>query len=478
MPLRVYNTYSKQLENFSPLTPGQVRMYNCGPTVYDSPHVGNFRTFSFADTLRRYLEYSGFTVRQVMNITDVGHLTRDDVEAGVDKMEEGLRRLRSQGVNVNDPYQVAEHFTREYFEARKALGFRDAHVYPRATQHVVEMVEMIQALIAKGFAYQVKGDVYFEVGKFAPYGKLSGNTLESVMQNFRIEKNEDKRHQADFALWKTDPSHLMQFDSPWGRGFPGWHIECSAMSKKHLGETLDIHTGGEDNIFPHHECEIAQSETANGRPFARYWMHARHLLWDGKKMSKSEGTFFTIKMLIDKGYPGLVIRHALVSTHYRMQVNYRMESFDDAKKNIARLNDFRRRLERDSKGATGPGDAAEIVAKQKAAFAAAMDDDLNTSGGLAALHDFVTEVNRLLDRNALSAAGAAKALDALRGFDSVFAFLEPDADVPAEVASLVQQRAAARAAKNFKESDRLRDEIKRLGWIVEDGKAGQTVKKS
>jgi cysteinyl-tRNA synthetase len=270
----------------------------------------------------------------------------------------------------------------------------------------------------------------------------------------------------------------MQFDSPWGRGFPGWHIECSAMAKKHLGEQIDIHTGGEDNIFPHHECEIAQSESANGKPFSRLWMHARHLMWDGKKMSKSEGTFFTIQMLLDKGYSGLVLRHALVATHYRMQVNYRLESFDDARKNIARLNDFRRRLQRDSLGADGSGDASDTIAKHRAAFKAAMDDDLNNAGALGAVHEFVTDVNRRLDLKELSAAGAAKALETLRAFDSVFAFLEPDAEAPAAVRDLVEKRAAARAAKNFKESDRLRDEIKRLGWIVEDGKAGQTVKKS
>ena len=476
MPLRIYNTYSKKLEDFVPLTPGEARVYNCGPTVYDSPHVGNFRTFAFADTLRRYLEYSGIRVRQVMNITDVGHLTQDDVGAGDDKMEVGLRRLRERGVNVNDPYQVAEYYTREYMEARKALGFREAHVYPRATAHVPEMIEIIKALIAKGAAYEVRGDVYFDVRKFAPYGRLSGNSLESLQQNFRVEKNDDKRDQLDFALWKTDAKHLMQFDSPWGRGFPGWHIECSAMAKKHLGEQIDIHTGGEDNIFPHHESEIAQSETANGRPFSKYWMHARHLMWEGKKMSKSEGTFFTIGMLIGRGYPGLVIRHALVATHYRMQVNYSLSSFDDAKKNLARMNDFRRRLEAGK--AAGKGDAAEVVAKARKDFAAAMDDDLNTSAALAAVHEFVTETNRALDKGDLSAAGAAAALATLKGFDSVFVFLEADAEAPAEVTALAGQRAAARAAKNFKESDRLRDEIRKLGWIAEDGKSGQTLKKA
>jgi cysteinyl-tRNA synthetase len=476
--MRIYNTYSKSLEDLVPLTPGEVRMYNCGPTVYDSPHVGNFRTFAFADTLRRYLEYAGFKVKQVMNITDVGHLTQDHIEAGIDKMEEGLRRLRERGVNVSDPYQVAEYYTKEYLEARRALGFRDAHVYPRATQHVPEMIEMIRTLLEKGFAYPVGGNIYFDVRKFAGYGKLSGNTLEQIKAGAseRADFSHEKRHPADFALWKTDAKHLMQFDSPWGRGFPGWHIECSAMSRKHLGEQIDIHTGGEDNIFPHHESEIAQSESANGKPFAKYWMHARHLMWDGKKMSKSEGTFFTIGTLLGRGYSGLAIRYALVSTHYRMQVNYRLESFDDARKNIARINDFRRRLERERPA--GAEDAGAVIAKARADFSKAMDDDLNTSGALAAVHEFITDINRALDKGTLSAAGAAKALETLRGFDSVFAFFEADTDAPAEVRALLDQRAAARAVKNFKESDRLRDAIRGLGWVVEDGKQGQTLKKA
>jgi cysteinyl-tRNA synthetase len=467
--MRFHNTLTKSVEPFVPLEAGRVRMYNCGPTVYDSPHVGNFRTFAFADTLRRYLEYRGLQVTQVMNLTDVGHLTQDQVEAGGDKMEEGLRRLREKGVNVTDPYQVAEHYIGEFHAARKALNFLDAHHYPRATAHVPEMIEMIGKLLEKGAAYRVGGNVYFEVSKFPAYGKLSGNTLESIKSGARIELNPEKRHPADFALWKTDPNHLMQFDAPWGRGFPGWHIECSAMSRKYLGDTFDIHTGGEDNIFPHHECEIAQSEAFTGHPFVKVWIHARHLLWDEKKMSKSEGTFFSIQDLLDRGYPGEAIRYALVTTHYRQQVNYTMKSFDDAKASVARLREFHARVAGDT-----PGADHEIVAASRIKFAEAMDDDLNTSGAIGVVHDFVREANRNLDAG--KAVPGAKS--AIEGFLTVFGIpLSASAEIPADVAALVRSREDARKRRDWAESDRLRDEIQKRGWIVKDTKDGSQLRK-
>ena len=469
MPLRFYNTLTKSLEEFAPLDAGRVRMYNCGPTVYDSPHVGNFRTFAFADTLRRYLEYRGLAVTQVMNLTDVGHLTQDQVEAGGDKMEEGLRRLRERGVNVSDPYQVAEHYIKEFHAARKALNFLDAHHYPRATAHVPEMIGMIAKLLQKGLAYKVRGNVYYDVSKFPSYGRLSGNTLEQIKSGARVEPNPEKRHPADFALWKTDPHHLMQFDAPWGRGFPGWHIECSAMSHKYLGDTFDIHTGGEDNIFPHHECEIAQSEAANSQPFVKTWMHARHLLWDGKKMSKSEGTFYSIQDLLDRGFPGDAIRHALVTTHYRQQVNYTMKSFEDAKGVVARLREFHGRL-----AGAPPGADHLAVASARMKFAAAMDDDLNTSGAAGVVHEFVREVNRSLDAGR-AVPGAAAAFE---GFMSVFGVpLAAESGAPAEVQALVRSREEARKRRDWKESDRLRDEIQKLGWTVKDTKDGSKLAK-
>ena len=468
--MKFYNTLTKSLEAFVPLKAGHVSMYNCGPTVYDSPHVGNFRTFSFADTLRRYLEYRGLAVTQVMNLTDVGHLTQDQVEAGGDKMEEGLRRLREKGVNVSDPYQVAEHYIREFHAARKALNFQDAREYPRATDHVPQMIEMIAKLLEKGIAYPVGGNVYYDVSKFPAYGRLSGNTLESIKSGARIEPNPEKGHPADFALWKTDPNHLMQFDAPWGRGFPGWHIECSAMSRRYLGDTFDIHTGGEDNIFPHHECEIAQSEAFTGQPFVKLWMHARHLLWDGKKMSKSEGTFFSIQDLLDRGYPGEAIRYALVTTHYRQQVNYTMKSFDDAKAAVARMREFHGRL---AGSPAGPEHLIVVAAKQR--FIEAMDDDLNTSGAAGAVHEFVREVNRSLD----AGKPVPGALVAFEGFMSVFGVpLAAEAGPPADVTALVRSREEARQRRDWKESDRLRDEIQKRGWVVKDTKDGPKLSKA
>ena len=468
--MRVHNTLTKSLEEFSPLEPGKVRVYNCGPTVYDSPHVGNFRSFAFADTLRRYLEYRGLKVTQVMNLTDVGHLTQDQVEAGADKMEEGLKRLRAKGVDVSDPYQVAEHYIAEFHAARKALNFLDAHHYPRATKHVPEMIGMIAKLLEKGIAYQVGGNVYYDVSKFPGYGRLSGNTQEKIKSGARIDVNPEKRHPADFALWKTDPNHLMQFDAPWGRGFPGWHIECSAMSQKYLGDTFDLHTGGEDNIFPHHECEIAQSEAVNGKPFVKYWMHARHLLWDGKKMSKSEGTFYSIQDLLDRGYPGEAIRYALVTTHYRQQVNYTMKSFDDAKGVVARLREFHART-----AGTPDGPEHAIVAAAKSRFAGSMDDDLNTSGAAGVVHEFVRDVNRNLD----AGEQVPGARGAFEGFMSVFGLpMSTESGPPPEVSELGALRQKARERRDWKESDRLRDAIRAKGWIVEDSKTGPKWKKA
>ena len=511
--MRFHNTLTKSLEAFVPLKAGHVSMYNCGPTVYDSPHVGNFRTFAFADTLRRYLEYRGLKVTQVMNLTDVGHLTQDQVEAGGDKMEEGLRRLREKGVNVTDPYQVAEHYIGEFHAARKALNFLDAKDYPRATAHVPEMIVMIARLLESGVAYRVGGNVYYDVSKFPAYGRLSGNTLESIKSGARIEPNPEKRHPADFALWKTDSNHLMQFDAPWGRGFPGWHIECSAMSRKYLGDTFDVHTGGEDNIFPHHECEIAQSEAFTGKPFVKTWIHARHLLWDEKKMSKSEGTFFSIQDLLDRGFSGQAIRYALVTTHYRQQVNYTIKSFEDASASIDRLSEFHGRL-LDLREKTGEGGdpLAEIGQRARDRFESVMDNDLNTSAGIAVLHEYVRDCNRALDSGGASADSVIKAIDVFTDFRRVFGQYQwkklvshpPEVTtgpsttitgqlsatlgdavghfvgvvIPPEINDLVSKREEARKRRDWKESDRLRDEIQNLGWTVKDTKDGSKLSKS
>ncbi len=479
--MKVYNTLARQLEEVVPLEPGVIRMYNCGPTVYNDQHLGNYRTYTFADVLRRYLEYAGFRVVQIINITDVGHLTQDDIDSGEDKI---LKTARERGWTAR---QVADHFMERFFDDRRTLHMLEATKFPRAIEHIPEMVAMIRTLLDKGLAYTVGGNVYYDVSKFAGYGRLSGNTLDKLKHGARVEANPDKRNPGDFALWKTDAAHLMQFDAPWGRGFPGWHIECSAMSIKYLGETFDIHTGGEDHFFPHHECEIAQSEGATGKPFVRYWMHARHVMWDGKKMSKSLQNVFLIRDALDRGYDAQEIRYGLIS-HYRQPVNFSWKIFDDAKIALGRLREFKRRLEdapaplESSAGATLTGPAKDdasldgAIAEAKKRFAESMDDDLNVSGGIAAVMDFARDVNRALDGGA---GGAKRALDALLGFDRVFAVLgAADAEAPAEVTELAARRAGARKEKNWKESDRLRDEIKSKGWTVEDTKDGQKLKRS
>ena len=296
MTLHVYNTLTNQKEEFTPLEPGRVRMYNCGPTVYSRVHIGNLRAFLFADLLRRWLEFEGYQVTQVMNITDVGHLT-DDADDGEDKLQ---KQAEKDGL---DPMEIARAQSVLFFGDLEKLGCKRAAVYPKATDHITQMLSMIGALIEKGFAYQVGENVYFEVAKFPEYGKLSGNRVEALDAGSRIEVLDEKRSPADFALWKSDPKHLMKWESRYGdHGFPGWHIECSAMAREHLGDQIDIHTGGEDNVFPHHECEIAQTEAFTGEPFAKYWMHTKFLQVDGGKMSKSLGNVYTLDDVEERGY--------------------------------------------------------------------------------------------------------------------------------------------------------------------------------
>jgi cysteinyl-tRNA synthetase len=473
MGLHIFNTLTHQMEEFQPIEPGKVRMYNCGPTVYNNQHIGNFRTFLFADILRRYFEYQGLKVTQIMNITDVGHLTLDDVESGEDKMDVVARELGW------DPFKVAEHFTQAFFVDRKVLGFLEPHEFPRATDHVTEMVDYIETLIEKGYAYEVNGNVYFDVMKFKSYGRLSGNTVEQMKPGARIEINPEKNHPADFALWKQDPKHLMQWESPWGKGFPGWHIECSAMSMKYLGETFDIHTGGEDNIFPHHECEIAQSEAATGKPFVKYWIHARHLLWEGRKMSKSAGTFFRPQQLVEKGYSPMAIRLGLASSRYREQVSFSFKLFDDATSSLRRLVEFKKRLiDLSSTEAPTKGEVDSMITMAKEGFESAMDDDLNVSGALSAIHDFARDINREIDEEQVGAEGAKKALEALEKFDLVFGVLEvKEESAPTEVVRLAEKRVEARTQKDFASADAIRDQIKDLGWSVEDAKDGAKFRK-
>ncbi len=458
MPLTLYNTLTNRKEEFVPVEPGKVKMYNCGPTVYMYAHIGNFRSFMLADLLRRYLEYKGYEVDQVMNITDVGHLT-SDADEGEDKLEKAARTEKK------DPWQIAEFYMNAFFEDIDALGLKRAKVYPRATEHVGDMIQTVKALIAKGHAYEVNGCVYYDVTTFPEYGKLSGNTLDKLEAGARIDVNPDKKNPHDFALWVTDPNHIMKWESPWGVGYPGWHLECSTMSQKYLGDTIDIHTGGEDNIFPHHECEIAQSEGATGKPFVKYWLHARFLLVDGGKMSKSKGNFYTIRDLLDRGLDPMPIRYTLLSAHYRQQLNFTFDTVEASDAAIKRLKEFVANME----AATGDGEDPEVekrLEEVEADFEAAMDNDLNIAGALGHIFDFVRDVNRL----DVGAADGARAAAVIRKFDRVLGVL-PEAreeSLDADVEALIAEREAARKAKDFARADAIRADLAAQGITLKD----------
>src|SRR3989339_617698 len=336
--LKLYNTLTKQKEEFKPLHKGKVSIYTCGPTVYDYIHIGNLRSFTTADILRRYLEYSGYEVRHIKNITDVGHLTQDDI-AQADTGEDKIQKKAI--AEKKTPEEIARFYTDAFHRDEDAMNILRAHFFPKATAHVPQMIKTIETLIKKGYAYEKNGNVFFDVTSFKDYGKLSGNTLTELKVGARLEEHPDKKNPWDFALWlKARPDHLLQWDSPWSRGYPGWHIECSAMATEYLGDTLDIHTGGEDNIFPHHEAEIAQSECFSGKKFVNFWVHTRHLLVEGEKMSKSKGNFYTPQDIRKKGFDPMHLRLLYLSSHYRKNLDFSWKAMEQARANFERIKDF------------------------------------------------------------------------------------------------------------------------------------------
>jgi cysteinyl-tRNA synthetase len=492
--MRLYNTLTKSIDEFKPLSPaGDVTFYSCGPTVYDDAHIGNFRSFLNADVLRRTLELHGFRVKHVMNITDVGHMTDDDVAdgGGEDKMAVAGRRIAeakkagklpvSAAIDPTDPYAIAEFYAQRFLEDARYLGLKVAieeranpALMPRPTRCVPEMIALVDRLLARGHAYVAKdGVVYFSVQSFPAYGRLSGNTLDNLREGeggrISAEHQAVKKHPADFMLWKPDPTHLMRWPSPWGEGYPGWHLECSAMAKMLLGDEIDVHSGGEDNIFPHHECEVAQSCCASGHAlFARFWFHTRHLQVEGEKMSKSKGNFFTARDLFAKGVTPAALRLELVRTHYRTNSNFTMQGLRDCQRMIDRWAAARAALLQRSGGSgAGPFERALVEFKE------AIGDDLNLARAIAALNTAIGE----------TPAGDAKAeLAALHAMDSVLGVFERNAplasaaadDLAAKVEALLDRRRAARAAKDWAESDRVRDELTALGVRIKDGAQGTT----
>jgi len=465
--LRLHNSLTGRVEDFVPLHEGEVRMYNCGPTVYRRNHVGNYRAYMLADLLRRSFTYLGYRVHQIMNITDVGHLTEDDVAdaQGEDKL---LAEARKRG--VVDPYEIARQVEGWFHEDRRALRILDADRYPRATEHVPEMIEMIERLIEKGHAYVVGGNVYFSVASFSRYGELSGNTVAQLEAGAggRVDARGDKKSPHDFALWKHDEKHLIQWDSPWGRGFPGWHIECSAMGRKYLGDTLDVHTGGPDNKFPHHECEIAQSECVTGHPFVRYWLHCGRLEIGGAKMSKSKGTLFTVPDLLEKGFAGADVRLFLLRTHYRAPLPFDESSLTDAARTRAKLNNFvHYEMAERPEGDTDPAVALRVE-QARGEFRAALEDDLNLSAALASLHELMTAVNRI----GPGREDAARVVAFMHEIDAVLGVLDDATEASgedAEIDALVAERDAARRGRDFARADEIRDQLAARGIELLDG---------
>ncbi len=463
MELRFYNSMTRRVEPFETLVPGKVGMYTCGPTVYNFAHIGNFRAYLFEDFLRRTLEFAGYEVRQVMNLTDVDDKT--------------IRGSRQAGVPLKD---YTRPYIQAFFEDLAALNVEPAAVYPAATDHIPEMEALVQALFDKGIAYKSEdGSVYFAVDRFPAYGRLAHLDRSALRSGVRIDADEyDKEGVGDFALWKAwdERDGDVAWDAPWGRGRPGWHLECSAMSMKYLGESFDLHTGGVDNLFPHHENEIAQAEAVTGKPFVRTWMHCAHLRVDGQKMSKSLGNFHTLRDLQGKGWSGREVRYVLLGAHYRQPLNFTLGALAAARTALARVDECVDAL---AARAAQAGAEGEALPSRLGDFGRALADDLNAPEAYAALFAAVRDANKALERG-LSPAAAKAALDDLRAMDRVLGFVffgrAAQTAVPADVQALADARAQARKAKDWAESDRLRDALAAKGWQVRDGKDGQTLK--
>jgi cysteinyl-tRNA synthetase len=512
MALTLYNTLTNREDRFEPLDPeGRlVTFYSCGPTVYDYAHIGNFRSFLVADLLRRTLELLGYEVRHVMNITDVGHMTDDDIAdgGGEDKMAAAAKRLledkksgklpEDSEIDPGDPYAIADFYAEAFLEDARTLGLKVAleeeerpELMPRPTRYVQEMIALVETLIANGHAYvAADGAVYFDVQSYPDYGQLSGNTIDRLREGAggRVVETTQKikKHPADFMLWKPDASHIMKWPSPWGEGYPGWHLECSVMAQTLLGGdtggVIDLHSGGEDNLFPHHECEVAQSRCATGADhFARYWLHGRHLIVEGEKMSKSKGNFYTVRDVLERGASPAALRLELIKTHYRSNANFTFQGIKDAQRQIDRWRKLREWL-----GAHGEGEVLEggPLSEALEAFTSALSDDLNIAGALGALNEAVGRYRLDTEEGLEGGAGKsfAKELEALERMDGVLGVLSLEMEASDEhgavdagfIEGKLEERKQARAAKDFAQADAIRDELLALGIEIKDGAEGTT----
>lgn len=457
--MKLYNTLTRKKEEFAPLDGKTVRMYSCGPTVYNFAHIGNMRTYIFMDILRRTLRYEGYKVKGVMNITDVGHLL-SDADEGEDKMEKAAKEQRK------SPYEIADFYTKVFFDDLKKLNIGKPELTPKATEHIREMLDFVYTLCEKGYGYETSDGIYFDISKFPAYGQLSGINLEDQKAGARVEVNDEKRSPFDFAIWKKAPKeHIMQWDSRWGKGYPGWHIECSAMSKKYLGEVFDIHTGGVDHIPIHHENEIAQSYGDSGNNPAKFWMHGEFMLVNNGKMSKKLGNTYLVSQLEEMGYSPMCFRYFCLNTHYRKKLNFTFEGMDGAKTAYARLCALV------AKHREGENDVSdEKLAAYRKEFEEDVTDDLNVPGAMGVLWTMLKEpASRKIYALALE-------------MDKVFGLKLDEAkaeevkeEFPAEITAIANERAAARAAKDWGKSDELRAKLDELGYAVKDTKEGYTL---
>lgn len=459
--IQFFNTLTREKERFVPMEPGHVKMYTCGPTVYDYVHIGNLRAFLFEDVLKRWLEYRGFQVVHVMNLTDVDDRT--------------IKASRTQGVQLK---KYTEQFTNAFFEDIDALNFERATYYPKATDHIPEMVALVKKLLEKGYAYRGEdGSVYFNISKFKDYGKLAKIQVGDLKLGARVKVDEYAKEEAsDFVLWKAwdKDDGDVYWETEVGKGRPGWHVECSAMSTKYLGETFDIHCGGVDNLFPHHENEIAQSESATGKKFVNYWLHNEHLLVEGKKMAKRLHNYYTLKDLTEKGYDPIAIRYLMMSVHYRQQINFTFEGLEAAQKALDRLRNFVHRL-LEANGKPAGDKLKQLVDGVQRGFESAMDDDLNISVALAHLFDFVRDANNLLDNGEVSKEEGREVYGLMLKFDEalgVIGHVKKAEKLPSEAMELIRKREEARKSKDWKMADELRDQLRIMGVIVEDTAQG------
>jgi len=461
---RFFNTLGRKLETLRPLDPGHVRIYSCGPTVYNHVHIGNLRTFLFEDLLRRSLRYLGYRVTQVMNLTDVDDKT--------------IRGAQDKNISLDE---FTAPFIESFFADLDALHVDRAEEYPRATRHVAEMIDLTERLLAAGVAYENEGSVWFRIAADADYGKLSGIDLEQVQRGERVASDEyGKEDVRDFVLWKGAKPGEPSWSSPWGPGRPGWHIECSAMSMKYLGETFDIHCGGVDNMFPHHENEIAQSESATGKPFACLWLHSEHLIVEGQKMAKSAGNFFTLKDLLEQGRDPRAIRYLLLSVHYRQKLNFTFEALDASAAALQRVDNLRFRLQEAAEAGGERDDVKLLAATLADETASALADDLNSSAALGALFKFVNAVNVAIDEGRLGSGDRERVLAALADVDRVLGVLDPaewqrastSGPSDAEIEDAIAARREARRGRDFARADQIRDQLLAQGVVLEDTPAG------